>query len=487
MTVKLTYYFFSYFFVSFILAMVFVSLMHPLSFKVGAVDRGSDRRIHMGIIPRLGGAGIFFAFLIPMIFSLTRGEWDELHGKMVGILIASALVFLMGVYDDIRSARIGVKLSVEILAAVIIYTWGISITAISNPLGESINLGWMSLPVTVLWIVIITNAINLIDGIDGLAAGTSVFIAATLFFLTDSTDLHMRLTLVIFIGSLIGFLKYNFPPASIFMGDSGSLFIGFFLASFSIVSAHKATTMATMMIPVISFGLPIMDMLYAVLRRYYRGIPLGEADREHIHHKLLEKGLSKKKVLVILYLINISIMLGILLIVRKQLNVDLIGCILFAFAIIVGTRILGYVKFIPSIREVMDSYDIHRKGRYFSYIIKKFRRNASESNSLDDFRLQLVDLARKYNFNKVEIVLHLPALENPFFHFENNPFSPNPTLLSFPIIYKGNCMGKASISTETARSSLLYASDMVEALSEEIGGFMERNLKTDEASKNSLR
>lgn len=475
MTVRIIYYFFSYFFVSLIFSMVLVSLMQPLSFKVGAVDRGSDRRIHKGIIPRLGGVGIFVAFLMPIVFFLTRGEWGEFNDKMVGILIASVLVFFMGVYDDIRGAKIGAKLFVEGLAAVIIYTWGISITEITNPLGGSINLGWMSLPLTVLWIVVITNAINLIDGIDGLAAGTCVFVAATLFFLTDAADIRMRLTFVIFVGSLIGFLRFNFPPASIFMGDCGSLFIGFFLASLSIVSAHKATAMATMMVPVIVFSLPIVDMLYAILRRYYRGIPLGEADREHIHHKLLEKGFSKKKVLVLLYLLNIGVMLSILLIVRKQLNIDLIGFLLFAVIVITGTRILGYIKFIPTIREMMANYDIRRKSRYFSYIIKKFKYNASGSGSFDDFRSHLSALMREYNYNAVEIVLDLPGIGNPFFYFKDEAVSVNPTLLSFPIIYKGNCLGKASISTEVGRSSLLCVSEMIDALSGEIGKFVERN------------
>jgi len=195
---------------------------------------------------------------------------------MLGVLIASTMVFLIGLYDDFRSVRVRYKLIGEIIAAGIVYAWGVKITILTNPFGTAFVLGWLSLPVTVLWIIIITNAFNLIDGIDGLAAGTGILIAATLFFLLEGSDIHLRLTFALLAGSLAGFLVYNFPPASIFMGDSGSLFAGFLLASVSIISSHKATAMATMMIPVLAFSMPVIDMLYAVLRRYYRGIPLEE-------------------------------------------------------------------------------------------------------------------------------------------------------------------------------------------------------------------
>ncbi|HXX54207.1 MAG TPA: MraY family glycosyltransferase, partial [Thermodesulfovibrionales bacterium] len=260
---NMLYYFFSYFTVSVLLAMLFVPLMRPLSFKVGALDKGKGRRMHKGIVPRLGGIGIFLAFLIPLGFSLTRGMWGEFYEKMICILIASTVVMLVGVYDDIKGATIRNKLIAEVLAALIIYKWGISITTISNPFGGLISLGWFSLPLTVLWIIIVTNAVNLIDGLDGLAAGTGIFICAA-FFLLPGTDFHLQLTYVILAGALLGFLRYNFPPASIFMGDSGSLFLGFFLGATSVLSSRKATAAVTIMIPIMAFSLPLMDMFYAV-------------------------------------------------------------------------------------------------------------------------------------------------------------------------------------------------------------------------------
>jgi UDP-GlcNAc:undecaprenyl-phosphate GlcNAc-1-phosphate transferase len=476
MTLNIFYYFFSYFTVSLALALALVPLMRPLSFRVGAVDKGAGRRAHLGVVPRLGGIGIFLAFFIPFAFSLTRGEWDVFHKSMTGILIGSTVIFLTGVYDDIRGARIRYKLVMEILAAVVVYAWGIRITTVSNPFGSPIDLGLLSLPVTVLWIIVITNAINLIDGLDGLAAGTVIFISATLFSL--SADLHTQLTFVILAGSLLGFLRYNFPPASIFMGDSGSLFLGFFLGSVSILSARKATAMATLMIPVFAFSLPLMDMFYAVLRRYYRGMPLGEADKEHIHHKLLDRGLSRRKVLLILYSLNVLILVGVLLIIRRQLDLSFFGLVLLVVAAIFGLRVLGYIEFVPFFREILRNYAMGKKRKYFSYVIARFRKNASQSRSLDDFWGHLTELMSEYNFSSAEINLNLPDISNPVYAFNNRPDPGKPMMLSFPLIGSDEkYLGDIRVSKQMDDDYFLCTAEMVRALSEEVSRFVTDQLR----------
>jgi len=476
MPTGLIYYFFSYFVVSVVLSLVFVPLMRPLSFKVGAVDRGTGRRVHKGIVPRLGGIGIFLAFLVPLAFSLTRGMWDEFHEKMVGILIASTVVMLIGMYDDIKGATIRNKLIAEAMAAVIIYAWGISITAISNPFGGSISLGWLSLPLTVLWIIIVTNAINLIDGLDGLAAGTGIFICAA-FFLLSGTDVHLQLTYVILAGALLGFLRYNFPPASIFMGDSGSLFLGFFLGATSVLSSHKATAAVTLMIPIIAFSLPLMDMFYAVLRRYYRGLSLGEADREHIHHKLLDMGLSKRSVLFLLYAVNICLLLLVLLIVMQQLRIDFLVIFFLVILSIVGLRLLGYMEFLPTVKELMKNYEIGRRRKYFNYVIRRFRKNASISTSLDNFWSHLDDLMKEYHFSSAEIHLNIPSIQNPVYAFINDPDPGTPLSLSFPITGPNNTyLGYINVSKQMDDEYFLCTAEMVRALSEEVGQFLTKNL-----------
>jgi UDP-GlcNAc:undecaprenyl-phosphate GlcNAc-1-phosphate transferase len=470
------YYFFSYLVVAVILSLALVPLMRPLSFKLGAVDKGTGRRIHRGVIPRLGGIGIFLAFIIPLGFSLTRGVWDTFHDNMVGVLVGSTIIFLTGVYDDIKGARIRTKLFLEVVAAIIIYAWGIRITVISNPFGSPVDLSWLSLPATVLWIIVITNAINLIDGLDGLAAGTVIFISAILFSFAGA-DVHMQLVYVVLVGSLLGFLRYNFPPASIFMGDSGSLFLGFVLGSVSILSSHKATAIATLMIPVFAFGLPLMDMFYAVLRRFYRGMPLGEADKEHIHHKLLEKGLSKRRVLLVLYAVNVMIMMGVLLVVRRQMEISFFGLVFLAAVAAFGLRILGYIEFLPFMKEMLRNYAIGRKRKYFNYVIARFRRNAAKSRSLDDFWAHLTELMSEYNFISAEIRLSIPGLEDPVYAFTVESGPGKPMFLFFPIPDgKDGYLGEISITKQMDDDYFLCTAEMVRALSEEVGKFVTKNL-----------
>jgi UDP-GlcNAc:undecaprenyl-phosphate GlcNAc-1-phosphate transferase len=472
MTVRPIYYFISYFAAAFVLALALTPLIRPLAFKLGAVDTGTGRRVHTGMIPRLGGASIFLAFMMPAVFSLTRGEWDRFHYNLTGILIASALVLCIGIYDDLRGATVRNKLIAEILAAAVIYFWGIRIDVISNPFGPQIALGWMSLPVTVLWIIVITNAINLIDGLDGLAAGTGILISLTLFSLA-AADVHMQLAFIVLAGSLAGFLVYNFPPASIFMGDSGSLFLGFFLAAISILSSHKTTAIATIMIPIVAFSFPLMDMFYAVLRRYYRGIPLGNADREHIHHKLLERGLSKRKVLFLLYFINISVMLSVLILVRRQLNVDFVGLILLVVFAIAGLRVFGYIEFMPFTKDMLRNYDIGRKSKYFGYVIKRFRQSAAKSSSPEELRSHLNLLIKEYNFNAVEIFLYPANREAPFYTYNSDagPEPKNPLVLSFPIVGSSGPIGNVYISKDTGDDYFLCTAELVRAISEELSRF----------------
>jgi UDP-GlcNAc:undecaprenyl-phosphate GlcNAc-1-phosphate transferase len=469
MSVRLIYYFISYFAIAFGLALALTPLMRPLAFRLGAVDKGGGRRVHTGITPRLGGIGMFAAFMLPLIFSLTRGQWDNYHNDLVGIIIASTIVFCVGTYDDLRGTTIRNKLIAEVLAALLIYSFGIRITVISSPFGAPIVLGWWSLPVTLLWIIVVTNAMNLIDGLDGLAAGTGILIALTLVLL-PGPDTHTQLVYVILAGSMAGFLFYNFPPASIFMGDSGSLFIGFCLGALSIVSSHKATAMATIMIPVIAFAFPLMDMFYAVLRRYYRGLPLGEADREHIHHMLLKKGLSKKKVLFLLYFINSSMMMAALLMMRRELNAGFVHVIVIVAVAVIGLRALGYIEFLPSIKELLRNHEIGRKRKYFTYVVKRFRRNTAKCRHLEEIKPHLTVLMKEYKFNSVKIYLYPFETDTLAYTYTSDTAleAEEPLVLSFPIIGANCCLGNVHITKERNDDYFLCASDLIRAISEEL-------------------
>ncbi|MBI5308082.1 MAG: undecaprenyl/decaprenyl-phosphate alpha-N-acetylglucosaminyl 1-phosphate transferase, partial [Planctomycetes bacterium] len=366
----------------------------------------------------------------------------------------------------------------EIIGAIIIYAWGVRIDTIANPFGNTIHLGLLSLPITVIWVVIITNAINLIDGIDGLAAGTCVLIAGTLFLLSSDVDSSQRLSYVILIGSLLGFLRYNFPPASIFMGDSGSLFLGFFLASASILSTQKTTAAATILIPIIAFGLPLTDMFYAVLRRYYRGLPFGTADRDHIHHKLIEKGLSRKKVVVFLYSLNVCIMAFLIVLFSQQRPImDFVFLCILLFIACIGSYFLGYIKIIPFIQTSVRNFKIGKKRKYFNYVIRRFRRNALMSKNLDDFKSHISVVAQEYNFDTMEIYLDIPDVKSPFYLFSSNRKSASgkELNLSFPILNQGNYLGNVKICKELASGRFLCVSEMIDAISEEIVRFVTTN------------
>ncbi len=470
MTAKIAYYYFSYCAVAFILAILVTPVMRGLAFYLGAVDRGAGRRTHTGIVPRLGGIGIFIAYAVPFLFAQTRGLWDEMHYRTLGIFLASAIVLFIGIYDDIRGATIVNKLVSQCMAALFIYAWGIRIEVLSNPFGGVIALGWLSLPVTVLWIVIITNSVNLIDGLDGLAAGTGVLIATTLFFLAADKDVHYKLTLIILAGALLGFLRHNFPPATIFMGDSGSLFLGFFLAAITIASSYKATAMATILLPVLAFIHPLMDMTYAVLRRFYRGLPLGLADREHIHHKLLDRGMSRRRVVLTLYAVNILLMAGILLLVGRQLSYNLIWLVCLAVAVVAGLKFFGYVEFRAFARENIRNFTINRKRRYFNYLIKRFRNGAARSRSLEALAPPLDELMGEYGFSRAEIALDGTVV----YRYEGKGRESRPMSLEFPVVSGQAAIGRVRLDKEMDDDYFLCTAELARALSECIAGVMDR-------------
>jgi len=281
---------------------------------------------------------------------------------------------------------------------------------------------------------------------------------------------------VILAGSLIGFLRYNFPPATIFMGDSGSLFIGFILATTSILSSNKATAFVTVMIPVLAFSFPLLDMIYAVLRRYYRGIPLSEPDKEHIHHKLLDKGFTKRKVVILLYSLNIIIVMLSLMIITKHFNLHYFGLVFIVVCAILGLRLLGYIEFIPYTKELLKNYSIGRKTKYFNYIIKKFRRDVSKSSSLDDFMGHVTKLMEDYHLSSAEIHINVSGIKQPAYVFETGNTGNSLITVSFPIIGRtGEDFGEILITKQMKDEYFLCATEVIMALSEETASFLQKH------------
>lgn len=336
---------FIFFIINFIFALVISLISTPLAIKlahkIGAIDVPKDnRRMHKHPIPRLGGIAIAFSFFLTLFI------FNKLDFKMFIYFISSLLILISGVLDDTKGLSPKMKLLFQITASLIVVIWGVKIKYVSNFItGEGyINLGYLSIPLTVFWIVGITNTVNLIDGLDGLAAGISAISSTTLLFIVFSNgDIGLSLFLVALIGAIIGFLPYNFNPAKIFMGDTGSLFLGFVLSIISIEATIKSAATLAVFIPIFTLGIPIFDTSFAILRRLKAKKPIMQADKGHLHHRLLREGLSQKQTVLMLYFMSmvlgmsayfISKSIFIISVVILIIDIILVVYVLFIFHIL---------------------------------------------------------------------------------------------------------------------------------------------------------
>ncbi len=270
--------------------------------RVGALDNPDARKVHRQVMPRIGGVAIYVGFAASVLWLV------PLTAEIKALLAGGTLVMLFGLVDDIWGISPKVKLTGQIAAAVIATAGGIRVEFITNPFDGMFILGKLAVPVTIFWIVGVTNALNLIDGLDGLAAGTSAIAAVTITVvaLLEGKGVVSLMALVLAV-SILGFLKYNFHPAQIFMGDSGSMFLGFTLANLAVMGLTKGATVISLFIPIIILGIPIFDTFFAIARRYLQGKPIFQADKGHLHHRLLDMGLSHKQTVLAIYGVNLTL------------------------------------------------------------------------------------------------------------------------------------------------------------------------------------
>jgi UDP-GlcNAc:undecaprenyl-phosphate GlcNAc-1-phosphate transferase len=305
--------------VAFILACLVSALLTPLvrrlALKYGLFDDNvSGRRVHGRPIPRLGGIAIAAGFYAPLfaLLLLASGVGSTFYAsaEMATVFLAGgAAICALGLYDDIRGSGAPLKFAVQFAVAGALYYFGFRIDGLSLPFAGTVGLGSLGLLFTLLWIVGVINAMNLIDGLDGLAAGVGLFGVVTTFLLAATRgDPIMMLFMAALAGALVGFLVYNFSPASIFMGDTGSMFLGYVLAVGSVQTSNKSSTAVAILVPIVALGVPIADTLLAMVRRALHHRPLFSADRAHIHHKLLDLGLTQKQAVLVLY--GVSLLLG---------------------------------------------------------------------------------------------------------------------------------------------------------------------------------
>jgi len=312
----------------------------------------SERHLHNAPLPRLGGVAIFGAFVLSLAVALAIASFrpDLRFGSSLRILttllLPGCLVFLLGLYDDIRSVGPYVKFTVQAIAAAMLWLGGFRILDLPVLFGARQFPWFVGLILTILWVLGITNAFNLIDGLDGLAAGSALFSTLIVFVvaLLSHSSLVALMTLAL-TGAIVGFLRFNFNPATIFLGDSGSLFIGFLLSALALEGAQKAPTVIAVAIPVVSFGLPILETSLSVLRRLISGRPVFTADREHIHHKLLQLGLSHREVVIVLYAVSaLFALLSLFLLWPTGSSLGLVLAVV-GTGIWLGVQHLGYPEF----------------------------------------------------------------------------------------------------------------------------------------------
>lgn len=280
-----------------LLTAIVTPLVAALARRIGAVDAPDARRIHQRPTPRLGGMALFVAFTPAMVWGLaTAGHTHgEAPGPLLGLALGGTLIFLLGLWDDLRGVRAEVKLAVQSIAAALACAAGLRVTVI--PLGPfDLPLGEMAGPVTVLWLLAATNALNLIDGLDGLACGIAAVAAAVVTLLAFSAG---QIVLAIWMGSIMAgllvFLLFNFHPARVFLGDSGSLTLGFLLAGGSVHAAQACGTFGAYALPVVALAIPLFDTLFSIIRRSAQRRSLFAPDCGHFHHRLLARGLSPRR------------------------------------------------------------------------------------------------------------------------------------------------------------------------------------------------
>lgn len=308
--------------IALVIAWLLTPLVEWLATRLGVLAHPGGRHIHRAPTPRLGGISIYLAFVVAVLVGLpleraikiTAGAHQILitipftpafDRPVIGVLLGATVITILGVIDDVRGVSPVEKLFGQVVAAVALLPFGVGMDVLTNPFGGMVFLGPFGLALTVLWIVALCNVMNLIDGVDGLATGIAAIAAGTVFVASyQRGDIATAMLAAAFIGGTLGFLPYNFNPARIFLGDTGSMLLGYLLASLSVLGTYKSYTALSLLVPLVALGVPVLDTALAITRRWRTRRPIFQGDTEHLHHRLLRRGLSQRQAAVVLYLVT---------------------------------------------------------------------------------------------------------------------------------------------------------------------------------------
>ncbi len=334
------------FLIALFVALIVTPAVIVLAAKTGAMDAPDARKVHKGPMPRIGGLAIYCGFMAAILAMLNFAELtQEVANGVIGLLLGGTLIVIIGLIDDYKNLPAKVKLLGQILAACVVVYFDVRIDVITDPFGDYLYLEYLAAPATVFWIVGLTNTVNLIDGLDGLAAGVSTIASVTIMLVALQEDVMIvALFTAALAGAALGFLRYNFNPAKIFMGDTGSMFLGFILAGISVIGAVKCTATIALIVPILALGLPIMDTTFAIIRRYRGGVPIFKPDKGHLHHRLLDLGFSQRQAVLLMYVI--SALLGLSAVALNEvsggMSIVIVVCVLLV--VFLGARKLGIFR-----------------------------------------------------------------------------------------------------------------------------------------------
>lgn len=390
-----------------ILAVVITPIVIAVGRKFKIYDSPTARKVHTGQIPRIGGVAIFLSstLMVMTVLFLDNAIGDRFRSmqtQIITLLCAAAFIFLIGIVDDVRGVRVRYKLLAQIVAAGLMCFAGARIESLNFANLFTLRFGLFSFPLTILWIIGITNAVNLIDGLDGLAAGICA-IACTVIavFALVCGNLVLAIMMLALTGSLSGFLFFNFNPARVFMGDCGSMFLGFMLSSVSVMCAMKSGTMVALALPALVLGLPIFDTAFSILRRYLNRWAITSPDRGHLHHRLLDMGIRHRHVVIIMYAITaLAAGLGMFMMVTHGSSTIVIffGVILLLLLVF---RAVGAIRLRETIARLKYNKAISKEAIEDIHLFQEFHLAFHQATSFKKWWQMVCDAAEKEGISEL--------------------------------------------------------------------------------------
>ncbi len=393
------------------------------------------RKLHRRPIPRLGGVAVVLAFSLPLLAlsfysnRITHTIFQE-RGMLMALLTGGAILFFIGLIDDLKGMPALIKLGGQIAAAAVVWYFGIRIEVLSIPFLHKLQLEWLSVPATIFWVVLCINAINLIDGLDGLAGGVVVLAGGTLFVMSVGGDAGMSALLMsCMVGAVMGFLVFNLKPASIFLGDTGSMSLGFLLAISSIHSSQKSYTLFSLVAAFIALGFPIFDLAMAFTRRLLAGQPVFRADQDHVHHILLRKGLSAGQSVTVLFTASAALGLLALVFVYSSDAISAVAILGAAIAMAITVRVLGYGDIIQAGRRTSALTQLQQAADVRATTVDELRQALIAASSLEELWSLLESQAGQLGLELLELQLSPSLCEEgraQVFSWERPSISKNP-------------------------------------------------------------